>query len=345
MKENPNIDELLTAFIDGELSTRQRVEMQRMISHDEQLAIRLRQLQNCKTLVGSLPREDAPDDMAERVLASLERKTLLGHQAEISSHSQGRRHLLMRKFATAAAMIILMAAFAAVVYTIIAPDGSVNRTADIVDNWQQPAVVAEVEKPEPIVEAAVAEPSVEINTDENIFYGSLKLKTASADAVNAVIQKAIENSGLVKTAKPVVSQQVNGKYAVSGSRIAVSRLLEDLENIWNRLDSATLFVNLNEASDQMVVKEIAIGQIMEIVNCAELNGRAKLARDFSILNNIAASLPGREMLAMVDNQSGELISIPRPVLTSAKGKAVLVPQENSAENQQVNLTIEIISSK
>ncbi|MCK5472658.1 MAG: hypothetical protein KAI59_01390, partial [Planctomycetes bacterium] len=288
---------------------------------------------------------DAPDDMAERVLASLERKTLLGHQAEISSHSEGRRHLLMRKFATAAAMIILMAAFAAVVYTIVAPDGSVNRTADIVDNWQPPIVIAEVEKPEPIVEVAVAESSIEINTDENIFYSRLKLKTASVDAVNAVIQKAIENSGLVKTAQPVVSRQARGEYVVSGSPIAVSRLLEDIENIWNRLDSATLLVRLNESGDQIIVDEIAIGQIMEIVNCAELNGRVKFARDFSILNNIAASLPGRKMLAIVDNQPNELISIPRPVLTSAKGKTVLVPQGNSAENQQVNLTIEIIPSK
>ena len=48
MKENPNMDELLNSFIDGELPARQQTEVQRLIAHDEKIAQRVRQLQKSK---------------------------------------------------------------------------------------------------------------------------------------------------------------------------------------------------------------------------------------------------------------------------------------------------------
>ena len=38
MKENPNIEELLNGFIDGELTSREHTEVQRLIQHDRQVA-------------------------------------------------------------------------------------------------------------------------------------------------------------------------------------------------------------------------------------------------------------------------------------------------------------------
>ncbi len=55
MKPNPNLDELLSSFMDGELNPRQRTEVQRMAAHDPQVARRLQQLQNCRTLYTALP--------------------------------------------------------------------------------------------------------------------------------------------------------------------------------------------------------------------------------------------------------------------------------------------------
>ena len=53
MKGNRETDELLCSFIDGELPLRQQTEVQRLAARDPEVAHRLRQLQNCKNLVGA----------------------------------------------------------------------------------------------------------------------------------------------------------------------------------------------------------------------------------------------------------------------------------------------------
>ena len=89
MKPNPNLDELLSSFMDGELSPRQRTEVQRMAAHDPAVARRLRQLQNCRTLFCSLPPAEAPGDMLEQIRQSLERKTLLQEQPVVGPTLRG----------------------------------------------------------------------------------------------------------------------------------------------------------------------------------------------------------------------------------------------------------------
>ena len=55
MSDISDIDELLNSFIDGELPQRQQVELRRLMAHDPQIIKRLRELQKCKILLGSLP--------------------------------------------------------------------------------------------------------------------------------------------------------------------------------------------------------------------------------------------------------------------------------------------------
>ena len=86
MKEKPDIDELLNSFIDGELTERHRVEVQRLIKHDPQIAHRMQELQKCKMLVSSLPRADAPVEILARVKASLKARALLVPGPEIRDH-------------------------------------------------------------------------------------------------------------------------------------------------------------------------------------------------------------------------------------------------------------------
>ena len=77
MKANPNIDELLCSFIDGELPLRQQTEIQRLMAKDPEVARRLRQLQNTRALVGALPRAEAPAEMLDQIKFTLERRSLL----------------------------------------------------------------------------------------------------------------------------------------------------------------------------------------------------------------------------------------------------------------------------
>ena len=120
MKSNINIDELLNGYIDGELSDRHRTEVQRLISHDEQVANRFRQLQKCKTLVAALPPAEVSGGLLERIKTSLETKTLVGSEDTEFDARRGAVHLFARRFVTAAAMFVLFAVLAAVVYNIIA---------------------------------------------------------------------------------------------------------------------------------------------------------------------------------------------------------------------------------
>ncbi|MHC4212172.1 MAG: anti-sigma factor family protein [Planctomycetota bacterium] len=122
MKSNVNIDELLNGYIDGELSDRNRTEVQRLISHDDQVANRLRQLQKCKTLVTALQPAEVSGGLLERIKTSLETKTLVGSDEQIEVESRrGAVHLFARRLVTVAALFILFAVLGVVVFTIIVP--------------------------------------------------------------------------------------------------------------------------------------------------------------------------------------------------------------------------------
>ena len=83
MIDDAYIEELLNGFIDGELTARQQTEVQRLISHDRQIAQRLRQLEKCKILVGSLPHVDAPAETFAQVKASLGAKAVQDPEVQV----------------------------------------------------------------------------------------------------------------------------------------------------------------------------------------------------------------------------------------------------------------------
>ena len=89
MNEQANVDELLSSFIDGELTERQRIEVQRLISHDAEAAGRFQRLEKCRMLVTSLPRADAPADMLERVKAGLEARRLTLQETSVFEQRRG----------------------------------------------------------------------------------------------------------------------------------------------------------------------------------------------------------------------------------------------------------------
>ena len=229
---NRRIEELLNSFIDGELTEREANEVERLIADDARIAQRLRELQKSKMLVGSLPRSEAPAEMADEIKASLERMTLSGQsqggrplaQAERFDERAGARHLLVRKVLAAAAMIGLVAILSAVVYTIVAPE-SVPPAAG--------------------------------------FRGRLELKTSNLAAVDSFIKKAIEDNGL-KYSSPG-RQGDKSVYALSCSREGLNLLLADLENIWEKFNSTTLFVETKTPGKEVVVDGVSAEQIANLI--------------------------------------------------------------------------------
>jgi len=227
-REEQNIEELLNSFIDGELTQTEANEVEELIVQDSRIAQQLRELQKTKALVGSLPRAEAPSEMADEIKSSLETSALFGRQAERFDERAGARHLLARKVLAAAAMIGLVAVLASVIYTILAPEADYKPAVGVL-----------------------------------AFNGRLELKTRTLAAVDAAIKKAIEDKGL-KYSSPT-SRGGKTVYALNCSREDLSLLLADMNNIWERFDSATLFVETKTRGMQKFDRVNTEG-IIEIVD-------------------------------------------------------------------------------
>lgn len=229
--ENPNIEELLNSYIDGELTEREHTEVQRLISHDAQVAQRLRELQTSKMLVSSLPRAEAPARILDGVKASLETEILSGERAwneELSGGRVGVRHLMVRKFLAAAAMVGLVAILGGVVYTIVAPESPNN----------------------PPVEVA--------------FDGRLELKTDAFSTVNTFIDRAIEDKGLSNSIS-VENQSGKRVYSLTCGQEDLNLLLASLTDVWESCNSTTLFVDTKMPGEQKF-DGVSTDRIIKIVD-------------------------------------------------------------------------------
>ncbi len=344
MKENPNMDELLNSFIDGELTARQQTEVQRLVDHDEKVAQRLRQLQKCKILLSSLPVAEAPPQILENVKASLARRTLLVEHPTAFDEHLGARHLLGRKLFAAAAMLGLVGILTAVIYTIVAPTvtpPTVTQGPVAVEPRELPPKV-EVVEPAPII--LVAAP----------FSGRLELRTSYLPAVVAFINRAIEDN--VPSDEWIASDQsdVREPHTLICSSESFNLLLAELGNIWDKLDSATLFVDTEVFGQRVVVDAVTAEQIAGIVNQDDSKRRIEVAKDFAVLNNMAEHLPGTRVLTAIDDTTVGLITPPKPVLTwnqktvkkSPASPATLGSDQNpplaGKENKNIHLTITVV---
>jgi len=335
MKDNLNIDELLNGFIDGELTQRQLSEVNRLVAHDPDIAKRLQELKKCKLLLGSMPCAESPADMLEDIKLALERRVLLGHFAG-RERLNGARHLLYRKMLSAAAMLTLVAALLGVVFYIIAGTGNAEKQfAD--EDLFKPIAKVELAKPAAAKKAA---PQA-IADAAGGFTGRLELKTNAPVAVNAVIVRAIAENSFLEYGSPD-AQIADGIYVLNCSRRELSSILADLENIWTKFDSTALFIETGQTENQVAVKPVTAQQIIEIASQNNLSGQIALAKDFAALNDITGHLPGKEVLAAIDNKKPDFMTIPKPVLTSGE-KTVKKSAANANEEKDVHLTIVVIS--
>jgi hypothetical protein len=92
------------------------------------------------------------------------------------------------------------------------------------------------------------------------------------------------------------------------------------------------------------VDNVIPSQIAEIIKQDSSEGRIRVAKDIAAFNRIEKQLPGKEMFAAIDYESGELITIPKPVLTSSE-RPITKPTGGAEAEQKVLLTIVVVSSK
>ena len=364
MKENPNIDDVLSRvidggltveealneFIDGELTPRQKTEVHRLVAHDQRIAQRLNELQNCRMLVSSLPYVEAPPDMLENIKASLEKRSLLDADSAHFRHRNGAKHLLARRLASAAAMAVLVVALAVVVYNIVGP-AQMSPKKVVFEAPSQSALKPEIKSPaQPVMVAdekqlrspasadmsAVAEAKAEFNL-------RLELKTDNPSAVDAFISRAIEDNGIAEC-EVAKNNTVETTHIITCSRDTLKLLMADLESIWEKLDSAVLLVQADHL-DKVAIAAVNARQVAEVVSQETFEKSVAAARNFAALNNMTGSMPGREVLtAVADNQKPDLTAVPKPVLTSGERPARKKIVQSRTE-QQTSLTIVVKGGK
>jgi hypothetical protein len=329
MKDIPNLDELLNSFIDDELAPRQHTEVQRLVAHDKKIAQRLKELQECKIFLNSLPTVEAPPQILENVKTSLARRTLLGEEPSVYDEQIGARHLLGRKVFAAAAMFGLVALLAAVVYSIIAP--TIPQGPVAVERQDN---LVRIDLTDPIPVTVVAAP----------FSGRLELKTNTLPAVVGFINRAIEEN--IPSDEWIASDQseIREPHALICSSESFNLLLTQLDNIWDKLDSVTLSVDTEVFGRKVVVGAVTTEQIADIVSQDDSTRRIEVAKGFAVLNNVAENLPGREVLAAIDNTTVSLITPPKPVLTWDEKTTNKVASKPGAI-KNIHLTIMVTDSR
>ncbi len=311
---NTRIDELLNSFIDGELTAAQQAQVEHMITRDVQIAQRLRQLQKCRMLVGSLPCAQVPLEVAEGIRTRLGlpigdlRFSIFNRQSKIENRKSIRRVL------SAAAMIGLVAVLTAVIYIILSPQAAPERPVAIESRQA--------------VQVPAAPPG---------FSGRLELKTGDLAAVSAFVNRAIEDKDISEAV-----QQDKHIYSLSCTTKQFNALLADLETIWPGLDSATLFVNTEVFGKPVAVNNVTTGQIAQIADQNNLQKRLEVAKGFDALNTLVARLPDREIQSAIEGADNSPIRewrAPKPVLTSPSRQTTRKPSSQTQEPKTIHLTI------
>ncbi len=300
------IDELLSAFIDGELSGREQTEVHRLIAHDARIAERLYRLEACRSLVGSLPPAEAPAELTELIMAGVRKAGTVPARRTGGDGRIGVVHLYARRMAAAAAMIAMAGILAAVVYQIISPVHPEGPIAQ--DN--QPRLAAPTAAVQPEAGAAA-------RAGTDVFEGRLILTTRDVVAAEAFVKKAIETSGIVRQ-DVMKDAKTGGTYFVSCSRERLSSLLGDLETIWSRFDSATLVVAGQGGGEAVVIEGVNVSQIERIAQADAVDVRYRLAKEFATVNAVEEMMPARGFLVATESGESGLLSIPRPVLTGGE---------------------------
>jgi len=334
MKPNPNLDELLCSFMDGELSPRQRTEVQRLAAHDSQVAQRLRQLQNCRSLFSALPMDKAPSDLMEQIKVSLERHSLLQEQPVVRRRSIGAWHLVFRRFVAAAAVLVLMGVLGGVVYQIVAPVAP-GTLAPVADSRR------------PSESGQDRTTVIPLTVADGGFTGRLELRTARLAYADTFVAREIENSGLsgVNESDVLGHRRV---YRVTGTRENVNRFVASLSGVWQNFEGATLQVDRPEdAGAPVIVEAVTPDQAVGIVAQNSTQASIVAAAGYAEMNRVARIMPGNEIRSLVQVDPTYLVaalSIPMPRETGPDASTPSAPERPEGK-AQVSLTIVLLAAQ
>ncbi|MCK5173912.1 MAG: hypothetical protein KAR47_11005, partial [Planctomycetes bacterium] len=302
-----NIDELLSGYIDGQLSQRQHTEVKRLLQHDKEISQELLQLRKQKQLLNSLPVAPAPQGLLDGIKSDLERSFILQEHRPDAGESAGVRHLFYRRALTAAAMLILpLMALGWVVYSIVMPAG-VTTEAPVAGGAGQSGSVS------PDVEVARLE-----DVDEGPYAAAhplsaaLRLYTGEPISISGFIQKAIYNNNLIDSTI-LDRQPTETSYRINCSADRIALLLVNIEAIWGRCESRSLAVHGHEPGSDVVIEDISAEQAMAIFRQTDPAARMQIAARLADQNTISPDRTETSMFAS-GTDSGARPTLPPDIL-------------------------------
>ena len=293
MNEKKNIDDLLNSFVDGELSARKHTEMKRIAEHDASISRRIQQIRTVRTLVGALPRADAPAGLSEQLRELLERKTPSNERMPLPATNERLRYALLRKAMSAAAMVGLVLVLSVVVYTIVVPPG------DNLNSTPGSTTLA----------------TVHTGMEKMPIGGRLEFACDALSAVNMSVNRAIKINGLMDHTERQDSTDQH-IYRVRCSQQALCLLLDEIRPIWPQFRASTLHLNTDRISAPLAVNAITASQTMEIFKQESLALSIDTARRVAVQNSTDTLSPSDTMLALSTQQLENAMTVSKPMLTS-----------------------------
>ena len=286
MKNDNQIDRLLNAFIDGDLSLREQNEVKRLVAHDAEAAKRLNQLQKCRQLLQSLPVSKAPETVLPAVLEKLKEREV-EQKLEPVRRFLGSMQLVVRKSLAVAALLMLVSGLAVMIYYIVSPLPQ-KTNIDIGSGLIKPPVLT----------------------------ARLELKAKTPEATYA-FAKFFED----KFAAAFTTQAAaDGKsvYTLTANPEKIAGLSGGLQKVWQDFSFAALSVDTNEPAKAIVVSEIKPNQFVEILSQKNLNRQLKAADYYSILNNSkrpgTTSYPNDIPVPVLAKDESREAALPPPII-------------------------------
>lgn len=334
--DKPEFDEMLSRYIDGEASERERTEIKRLAANDAAFAEKLTRLKNQKSLLNNLPVTCAPSWLTEDIKLSLERNSLLNEQPTYIDEVAGHRNLMYKRVMTAAIILVLCGSLVFIIMQVFSPaTGSYdNRIAEIRPSTTDGEPVASADHIDTVVKEAYRDQTP-------VFTASLNLTSGNPDGMNSYIGKVIYiydlNENIFKDTKGDTTY-----YHVSADIDQVRNLLGELAVVWEECKDAKLTAFDPSGSDDVRIDSLSAAQLSAIFKQDTPSDRIEIARDFADFNSVVDTQNKRDSYARLVSNRNRPPEPEKPQLTSGQKPEPSTDRQPAAE--KINLTITVQGS-
>ena len=323
------IEELLSGYIDDELSQRKETELKRLMEHDDTIAVRLEELKKQKALLNSLPASTAPKGILDEVMGTMERKFILNEYSAVSDETEGQKNLFLRRLMTAAIIMVLFGGLLGLVINIVMPAGVPQKNYVAGSNQQiSPIFDPGVKLQDPAMGKA----------DTPVFVASLNLHTHHTIAMNDFVKKAVFNHNLNDFVTPPKNDGSESMIKVTCSIDKIIALLGDLQAEWGRCSATSLAVYDHAMSRDILIDNVSCQQVLDIFKEEKFYARMQKSKDTADFNTVNSASQGYFAASGVKGTGGP-VKI-RPELTSVEKRKD--DDTGDVNSEQACLVIRII---